>query len=331
MRGDGSGASARQTAEARIATLPAEVDVQDRIETIALRGAAAVLRRVPAGMARSAARGLGRVAWRLGARRRVTLANITAAFPDKTATACDAIGRAAMQALVETATEFLRLPPRVLRPGEAPVQFVGWEHLEAARHAGRGAIVASAHLGNWELYGAATVPRGLDATLIVQPLRNRILDAELCQRRRRFGLNVVERGMGMRSVGDLLQANHVIAMMCDQDARQRGIFVDFFGRPASTHKGAAQLAFRHAVPLIPFLGVRRPDGTHLVTVLPPLQAPPGAGEEEFIQHTMQAFHVHLEERIRAHPEQYLWQHRRWKTQPEEHRAAETRGSPAVSP
>jgi KDO2-lipid IV(A) lauroyltransferase len=157
----------------------------------------------------------------------------------------------------------------------------------------------------------------MDATLVVQRLRNVGLDEELCARRRRFGLHVLERGMALRRVPEHLQHNRMIAMMCDQDARRRGVFVPFFGRPSSTHKGASQLAYRNQVPLIPFLGVRLPDGSHRVTVHAPLQADAGCSEEEFVRQTMQEFHRLLEATIREHPAAYLWQHRRWKTEPPE--------------
>lgn len=287
----------------------------DRLEEIGLRATGAVLRRLSRSGARRLARGLGRTAWRFGVRRRVTDANIAAAFPDLDQGARDRIARSSYEGLALTAAEFLRLPPRPLQPEETSVGFAGWEHLEAARDAGGGAIVASAHLGNWELYGAETVARGMDATLVVQRLRNAALDEALCDRRRRLGLHVLERGMALRRVPEHLQRNRLIAMMCDQDARQRGVFVSFFGRAASTHKGAAQLAHRLGVPLIPFLGVRLADGTHRVTVHPPLQAPDGCSEEEFVRSTMQEFHRLLEATVRAHPEAYLWQHRRWKTAP----------------
>ena len=119
----------------------------------------------------------------------------------------------------------------------------------------------------------------------------------------------------MRRLGESLDRNHLVAVMCDQDARRRGVFVPFFGRLASTHKGAAQLAYRYGVPLIPFLGFRQEDGTHVAQVHPPLRAAPGSDESEFVQTTMEQFHVILEAAVRAHPGQYLWQHRRWKTSP----------------
>jgi KDO2-lipid IV(A) lauroyltransferase len=273
------------------------------------------MRHLSPAAARGLARGLGRAAWRLGVRREVADANLAAAFPELDRAQRDRIARASYEGLVLTAAEFLRLPQRVLQPQEAAVRFEGWEHFEAARRAGRGAIVASAHMGNWELYGAAAVARGMDVTFVVQRLRNLGLDEELCARRRGLGLHVLDRGMALRQVPEHLRRNRLIAMMCDQDARQRGVFVSFLGRPASTHKGAAQLAYRNRVPLIPFLGVRLEDGTHQLTIHPPLRAAQDLSEDAFIRRTMQDFHDLLATTIREHPGAYLWQHRRWKTAP----------------
>jgi len=291
--------------------------MRDRLENLALQLVGNLVRWLPPGTARSVARAIGVAAWRLGIRRRVTDDNIQKAFGEYDAKQRARISRNCYEALALTAAEFLRLTPQTVRQAEMQVEFRGWQHVLDARQRGQGAIIASAHMGNWELWGAAAVAKGVGITFVVQRLRNRAADQALCDRRRSVGMHVMERGMAMRRLGESLDRNHLVAIMCDQDARRRGVFVPFFGRLASTHKGAAQLAFRFGVPLLPFLGFRQDDGTHVAQAFPPLQAAPGSTESEFVQATMEQFHVILETAVRAHPGQYLWQHRRWKTSPPE--------------
>jgi KDO2-lipid IV(A) lauroyltransferase len=289
--------------------------VRNRLEQFAVRVVGAWVRLLSPGAARWVARALGSLVWRLGVRRRVTEDNLAHAFPEMDQQQRNRIGRGSYEALVLTAVEFLRLTPASVGTPEMRVRFIGWEHLEQARQRGRGAIIASAHMGNWEVVGAATVAAGMPSTMLVQTLRNRVLDQELCDRRRRMGLEVLERGMALRRVRAHLDGNRLVAIMCDQDARQRGVFVPFFGREASTHQGAAQLAFREQVPLLPYLAYRHEDGTHVVEINPALKGPPGCSEDVFVRHTMESFHVLLEAMVRRFPSQYLWQHRRWKTAP----------------
>jgi len=261
-------------------------------------------------------RALGRIAWRLGLRRAVSLDNVRRALGDQLdATQREATVLGAYEHLGMTVVELLQLPRMSRSARRASVEFVGREHLDAALAAGRGAIVASAHYGNWEFLGAGGVAYDLPVTFVVQRLRNARIDAMLRGMRESLGIRVVERGMALRRLRDEIAANRLVAVMCDQDARRRGIFVPFFATPASTHKGAAQLAMRLDTPFIPLFGRRLADGRHRMVVRDPIQAPKHMREEDAIDAMMSRFNQMLEEEICIDPRQYLWMHRRWKTVP----------------
>jgi len=113
---------------------------------------------------------------------------------------------------------------------------------------------------------------------------------------------------------DLLNQGGVLATLGDQDAGQRGVFVDFFGRPASTHKAIALLALEHRVP-IAVTGAAKIDDRYHVTSADVIYPEEYEGRRDAIRAITERFTADLERLIRQHPEQYFWVHRRWKHQP----------------
>ena len=289
--------------------------MRDALEMVglhALRSACAV---VPYGSGLAIGRGVGRIVFRIGLRRRVCLQNLERAFgAELDARMRRGIATRTYEHLGMILVELAQLPRMPLSDRRQRLEIVGIEHLERAQRAGRGAVVASAHYGNWEFIGAGSVAHGLPVTYVVQRQRNPRADAMLWRTRELLGMRVLDRGMALRRVRAELEANRFVAIMCDQDARRRGIFVPFFGRPASTHKGAAQLALRLGAPFIPLFGRRLPGGRHRMLVLPPIEPPPTASEPDAVRDMMGRFNAVLESVIREEPGQYLWLHRRWKTE-----------------
>jgi KDO2-lipid IV(A) lauroyltransferase len=107
-----------------------------------------------------------------------------------------------------------------------------------------------------------------------------------------------------------------VGLLIDQDIRDiPAVFVDFFGHPARTPSGAAVLALRLGCPVVPTFSHRRADGSHIVEVSPPLPSPTEGPTEERIAQLTAAATAAIEHEIRCHPEQWVWMHRRWRSQP----------------
>src|SRR5438132_1504356 len=116
--------------------------------------------------------------------------------------------------------------------------------LVAAVAAGTGAVLATAHFGNWEVAGAALTARGVPLDVVVQRQANPLFNAAIERDRERMGMRIIERGRAPREALTSLRAGRVVAFVSDQDARRAGVFVPFFGRLASTHRGPALMALR---------------------------------------------------------------------------------------
>ena len=200
----------------------------------------------------------------------------------------------------------------------ARTEVEGLEKLEEAVALGKGVILATGHFGNWEIGGAGLAVRGIPLDIIVQHQRNPLFDIDLNRNRIRLGLRLIMRGEAPKETLRALRNGRVVGIAGDQNRRRGGVFVDFFGKKAATARGAAIFALRTGAPL--FLGVsRRLEGriARYRWSIEPIDFTPTGDMDADVLHLTQAHTRHLEREITRTPEQYLWQHRRWKTRPPE--------------
>lgn len=204
---------------------------------------------------------------------------------------------------------------------EALCDITGVEHMKKALEGGKGAVMITGHAGNWELLNIRLYLAGIPITVPVRNVYDPRIDAIATKLRTRFGGQIIHRGKDAgRQLFAGLKANQVNGLLIDQDIRDLpGVFVPFFGRDAWTPSGAASLALMAGCSMIPTFIHRRSDGRHLVEVHPPLPAPTEGSMEDKIHHLTAAATAAIEKHIRAYPEQWVWMHRRWKTQPDDGR------------
>lgn len=196
----------------------------------------------------------------------------------------------------------------------------GREHLDQPLRDGTGVVLITGHCGNWELFNARIGVEGLPITIAVRSIYDPRLDVVATTLRSRFGTDVVARGHEAgRRLASALAANRVIGLLIDQDIRDiPGEFVDFFGRPAWTPSGAASLALHRGCPVVPAFSHRRSDGSHIIEVHPALPEPGPGSTEDRIRELTAAATAAIERQVRSRPEQWVWLHRRWRTQPPSH-------------
>lgn len=286
-----------------------------RIEALLLRAALGLARLLP----RRAVLGLGAAAGTLGRlvdrrHRRIVAHNLALAYGAgadrrelrRVSRACwRHFGRVTADAL-----RFDRLSDDWLRRF---VRVHGFAHLQAAYARGRGVLVFSGHFGHWELGALAAGALGVPLALVTRPLDNPHLERMLAATRSRSGNLVIYKRRALQEMARALRAGSGVVLLIDQDARDRGIFVPFFGRPTSTSRALALLALRSGAPIVPAFTVLREHGTCEVFVEPPLEVPRGKDHEEDVRRITAAATASLERWIRRHPEQWLWMHRRFKT------------------
>lgn len=185
----------------------------------------------------------------------------------------------------------------------------------------RGLLILTAHIGNFEMLGMLAAFKGAPLTVVVKQLKPKWLNNYWVSTRGKFGVKMLPAKHSYRYCREALKQNGILGFILDQNMkRNRGIFVDFFGRPACTSPGLALLSAQTGAPVLPAFIVRLPDGRHHVHALDPLPPPPNT-DKTTIRQATQEYTTIIENFIRQYPEQWIWLHRRWRTQPEPDNAA----------
>jgi len=278
-----------------------------------------VIQALPVAMALAVADALAWLAYRFDRRHREVAAdNLRHAFPDVTdPVAIDRRVRAVFRHFIRLVVEIAVLPRR-LHAGNwrKHVQFPDAPLVIDRLLSRRPLFFLTGHFGNWEAGGYVLGLLGFRTYAVARVLDNPYLDDFLRRFREATGQKLLAKKGDFDQMEAILRAGGVIATLADQDAGQRGLFVDFFHRPASTHKAVALLALEYNVPML-VTGIRHTGKplSYEIVVEELIDPAEYAGNPDAVRAMTQRFTAALERIIRQSPEQYFWLHRRWKHQP----------------
>jgi KDO2-lipid IV(A) lauroyltransferase len=299
------------------ASAPRVPTLSHRLEYYGTRAAVAALHLVGWRAASWFGGRLARLAYKpFGIRRGVVERQIAAAFPELSPeTVSDLAGRS-YESLGRTSIETAVLPGTSREDILARVErVVGWEHVEAAQALGKGTILVTGHLGNWEFGGAYFAARGVPLDVVARGMANPIFEAYVNETRHRIGMEVIHDREAVRRTPRSLRENRAVAFVSDHDALGlASTFVPFFGRPAKTPRGPAVFALRFDAPVLFIAVVRQPSGRYAIFV-EPVKIERTGDREADVDAIVLRFTQMLEDKIREYPDQYFWQHRRWRRQP----------------
>jgi Kdo2-lipid IVA lauroyltransferase/acyltransferase len=284
-----------------------------RLESWAVTATSAFVNALPAGAAGRAGRALGLAFYALDRpHRRLTLANLAAAFPERPPREIGRTGREVFEHFGRLLVELLRFSR--LSPSEmvAAGEIVGADRAERARQRGRGVLFVTGHFGFWEMqalvHGAVFWP----VTVVARPLDNPLLHDLLERVRTSTGNRVIYRRGALRRIMRALQANEGVAVLIDQHIQPAdALVVDFFGRPVATTSAVATLAWRTGVPVVPVFALPLGPGRFRLVYEPPVDPPRDGSPEALREFTQRCTDV-LEMYVRRHPSLWLWMHRRWR-------------------
>ncbi len=269
------------------------------------------------------ARFLAAVLYRLDRRHRaVGMENLKSAFGARyTEAERDAIVRGVYQHFCMMMMELLHIPRKLHRSTwRDQITLVGHEKVVDRLLRGGPVIMLTGHFGNWELAGYLFGVFGFPPNSVARTLDNPYLDRFLRSFRERTGQKLIPKSGGYDQMLHVLRTGGVLSFLADQDAGQNGLYVDFFGRPASTHKAIALLAIEHNAPVVVGYARRVGPGFHYEIGCPEIIEPSEwTGTADDLRLLTQRYTTALEQIVRRDPEQYLWLHRRWKHQPRKRR------------
>jgi len=250
--------------------------------------------------------------------RRRTLSNLSMAFGEKTnEKELTRLGRKVFQNLGKNVADAIRLKKMTWEDVEKITEIEGLEHLDRAYQAGKGVIALGGHIGNFELLAAYLSLRGYKVSVVGRELYDPRLDRLLVKNRESVGLENIPSQAGIRPVIRTLRAGRVLGVLADQDSsRVRGVFVDFFGRPARTPAGPGLLSYKIRSPIIPMAILRKGRDRYKIIVKPEVELGFSGDREKDLIDVTQKYTRVLESIIREYPDQWLWMHDRWKSKPE---------------
>ncbi len=197
------------------------------------------------------------------------------------------------------------------------VEIEGEEYLREGLALGRGAVIATAHSGNWELMGGALSAASFPIVGVAMRQKEAGFDRFINEYRRSVGMHITYKD-NVREMFDKLKEGWAIGLLMDQDVgRREGIVVEWFGRPTNFVQGPAVLARYKNAPLLPGYIHRLPDGRHRIILHPPIFVARTKDKAADILKAMEEVGRVLEHHIRQYPEEWFWLHDRWKSLREE--------------
>jgi Kdo2-lipid IVA lauroyltransferase/acyltransferase len=300
---------------------------------LVVRAVVCVIQMVPPRVAFRLADGIAWLVYRfVGSRRRVALENIVAAYPDLAAdpARADRIVRDMYRHFLRCVVEALLMPRKL--------HVVNWRAfldlspsgpMSATLMSDRPALIVSSHFGNWEMAGYVTGAMGFKTFAIARVLDNPYLERFVLRLRQSTGQTIIAKKDDFDRLEAVMAGGAKVSTLADQDAGPKGVFVDFFGRPASTHKAVALMAIEFGAVVV-VTGVPRvkregraalppqpgmEDAFYAVEVEDVIDPRDYADRPDAVKAITARYTAALERIIRRHPEQYFWLHRRWKSQP----------------
>jgi KDO2-lipid IV(A) lauroyltransferase len=276
----------------------------------ALQVASALARSLPLTVARLLGRSVGALSFAiLNRERRKALRTLATAFPELSESQRRTIARGSFRHLGESLFEVAWLPRLSSSNFARTTRLEGVEHLRAAVGAGRGVVLFTGHCGNWEWMAASIALAGLSMKVIARELYDSRLNDFIVQTRSRFGVETIGRGSTLsgREILSTLRGGAVLGVLIDQNIRAESTSIPFFGVPAPTPVGPAQIAIRFgAMAIVGF--IERRGSLQVVRFEEPIRT---EREDDPVALTATVTRA-IEDQIRRVPEQWVWMHDRWK-------------------
>lgn len=304
------------------------VRFRHRVEYAAFRSVMAGSGLLSNERAAAAGAALGRLAYPLGIKRDIVESNLRIAFPDAGSAWIERIARASYEHLGRETMEMLRLATMSREALIERTRTINEDAAMAAVERGRGIVVVAGHLGNWEIGAAMMAARGYAIDVIAKRSANPLFYEQVLSARERLGVGVIDFQRATRQALQSLRAGRSVAFAADQHAGRSGLWVPFFGRAASTYRGPALMALRTGAAMFLSIPLRTPDGTYEIT-LEPIEVERTGDMDADVLRLTEVYTGRLEAAVRANPEQYVWQHRRWRTPPGGRGAEEQDTTPEV--
>ncbi|MFH1867456.1 MAG: ELM1/GtrOC1 family putative glycosyltransferase [Candidatus Omnitrophota bacterium] len=294
-----------------------KISILDYLLLFLAKGLSFLFRAMPVSLALFIARRVGELSMFFNTkRRRIAYANLRSVFADRYSPGeLKNILKRTYANLGQGLVDVLLLPKMGKKYVERYIKFENFHYPEEVLKEGNGLIFLTGHFGSWESPNAGLPYKGVACKAIAKEQKPFLINELLNSYRESQGDKIISKGPAVREAIRALRANGIVGMLVDQDAGKNGIFVELFGRKASWHRGVMEMAIKTGASIIPGFAIRE-KGPHLIFRLTkPIRFAAHGNKDEMIKEGFRQYVASLEAVIREYPEQWLWQHRRWKSTP----------------
>jgi KDO2-lipid IV(A) lauroyltransferase len=251
----------------------------------------------------------------LGVRKKVAYANLSEVYEDKSKKEINTILKNMYTEMGKTAAETYCTDMDKLFD---QVSVEGWDNLQKAVEMGRGVILATGHLGNWELAGRY-ISKHFKTAVVIRKQRNRLFNDYTNKLREKYDIKLIYTKNALKEMVKAFGEGYIVCLLMDQNAGKRGVLTDFLGRPASTFVGPAKIAIKYNIPIVPAAAIRTAEGRHLLYFDKIISAEGYDKSLTGVTALTQRISNQIEKYIHRYPQQWFWVHRRWRKY---HRARE---------
>jgi len=206
--------------------------------------------------------------------------------------------------------DFFTLTPQKLTPAfiESNVKIKNIEYLNEVLQQGKGGILVSAHVGNWEMGGAVLPMLGFPLSVVALAHKDPRVNSLFNARRESFGAMVIQTDVAVRRVTEHLRQNRLVAILADRDFGNKGIMMNFLGRQVMIPKGAAFFSMKTGAPIVPIFFLRTDEDHFEINIYPPINPPQlnhGKINDDMVIDYIQQYLLPIEMEIRKNPSQWL--------------------------
>ncbi|MFA6129635.1 MAG: lysophospholipid acyltransferase family protein [Candidatus Omnitrophota bacterium] len=243
--------------------------------------------------------------------RRFVKANLKIIFPEKENRQLRKISRMVFRNFAKYLVDFFRFEKLNRTYIDKNIKLKNLHYFDQALAAGKGVVVLTAHLGNWELGGVVLAQLGYPFWAVALSHKNIKVNDFFVSQRARKGVNVIAMGKAIRSCISEIRNNHMVALVGDRDFTEKGVIIDFFGKPTRFPEGPAALSLMTGAAIVPGFMLRNPDDSFTLSIEKPVEFIPTGDKSKDLASLVKVYKNIFEDYIRRYPDQWYVFRRFW--------------------
>jgi len=243
--------------------------------------------------------------------RRFVKANLKVIFPEKENKELRKISKMVFRNFAKYLADFFRFEKLNRSYIDKNIKLENLHYFDQALASGKGVVVLTAHLGNWELGGVVLAQLGYPFWAVALSHKNKKVNDFFVSQRAGKGVNVIAMGKAVRSCISEIRNNHMVALVGDRDFTEKGIVIDFFNKPMHFPEGPAALSLMTGASIIPGFMLRNPDDSFTLRIEKPVEFKPCGDKKKDLADLIKVYKNIIEDYIRKYPDQWYVFRRFW--------------------